>query len=214
MQHSHAHAQLPIGKYGEHHGILAGEGPASQNDGIPDGRLLHGNRPRVARPPVTEDLARLTSYTEEMEARGLSVKTRVLDTGKHVPNDTVREKLKLETGQETVFVRRLRGTTDQFPVLLVETELPAYLGITPDEDFTDSLYRMMESKHRISIAGAIDTLDAAKATSEQAQLLSIAKGDCVLVLEELAYAPDGRPLSFSTGIYRADRYRFSINVRR
>jgi GntR family transcriptional regulator len=169
---------------------------------------------RVARPPVTEDLARLTSYTEEMEARGLSVKTRVLDTGIHVPNDVVREKLKLEAGQETVFVRRLRGTTDQFPVLLVETELPADLGITPDEDFTDSLYRMMESKHRISIAGAIDTLDAAKATPEQAQLLSIAKGDCVLVLEELAYAPDGRPLSFSTGIYRADRYRFSINVRR
>jgi len=169
---------------------------------------------RVARPPVTEDLARLTSYTEEMEARGLTVKTRVLATGRHVPDDAVREKLKLETGQETVFVRRLRGTTEQFPVLLVETEVPAHLGITPDEDFTDSMYRIMETKHRISIAGAIDTIGASKATPEQAQLLGITKGDCVLVLEELAYAPDGRPLSLSTGIYRADSYRFTISVRR
>jgi GntR family transcriptional regulator len=169
---------------------------------------------RVVRPPVTEDLARLTSYTEEMEARGLTVKTQVLATGIHVPDHVVREKLKLEPGQETVFVKRLRGTTEQFPVLLVETELPAYLGITPDEDFTDSLYRIMENKHRITIAGAVDTIGSAKASSEQANLLGIPKGDCVLVLEELAYAPDGRPLSLSTGIYRADSYRFTISVRR
>ncbi|MGB9619306.1 MAG: GntR family transcriptional regulator, partial [Armatimonadota bacterium] len=147
---------------------------------------------RVARLPVTEDLARLTSYTEEMEARGLTVKTRVLATGRHLPDDAVREKLKLEPGQETVFATRLRGTTEQFPVLLVKTELPTDLGITPDEDFSDSLYRIMETRHHISIAGAIETLGAAKATPEQAQLLGIARGDCVLVLEELAYAPDGR----------------------
>lgn len=169
---------------------------------------------RITGSPITEDLARLTSYTEEMEARGLKVKTRILAAGKHVPADEIGAKLKLEQGEESVFARRLRGTSEVFPVVLVETDMPGGLGIGPDEDFTCSLYGMMESKHGITIAGAVETLGAAKATSEQAKLLGIDKGDSVLVLEELAYAPDGQPLCFSTGVYRADSYRFSIHVRR
>jgi len=180
--------------------------------GLLDRRRALGTR--VTRPQITEDLARLSSYTEEMEAKGLAIRTQVLKVALHVPEDDIAEKLRLEPGEQSLLIRRLRGTNELFPVVLLQTDIPARFGIGLSEEFSSSLYRIIEAKYRIPIEGAEETISAGRATAEEAERLQIARGSSVLIMERLAYTSGSAPIEFVRAVYRPDRYQYSIHLKR
>jgi GntR family transcriptional regulator len=163
---------------------------------------------------VTEDLGRLTSYTEQMAGRGLSVSTEVLDAIEHVPSPRVREKLQLRHDEKTLCIRRLRGTSEIFPIVLLRSEIPARHGIDPGEDFAGSLYRLVEEKYRIPIEWAEEQISAAQASQEEAQHLRIDPGDVVLVMERVTFTRANQPLEFVRAVYRPEHYTFSVKLKR
>ncbi len=169
---------------------------------------------RVTRPQITEDLAQLSSYTEEMEAKGLTIRTEVIEAGLHLPKGEVAERLRLEPGQHSLFIKRLRGTNEVFPVVLLQTDIPARFGIDPGEDFSSSLYRIIEEKYRIPIEGAEETISATRATPEEADRLQIPRGSGVLVMERLTFTSGADPLEFVRAVYRPDHYQFSVRLKR
>ncbi|MHB9036423.1 MAG: GntR family transcriptional regulator [Armatimonadota bacterium] len=182
------------------------------NKGLLDRRRALGTR--ITRPQITEDLARLTSYTEEMESKGFSIRTNILFSDMHVPDAYVKDKLELGEGERTLCVRRLRGTNEVFPVVLLQTEIPTRFGISSEENFAESLYGIIEEKYHIPIVGAVETIGAGDATAEQAKSLGISRGDSVLVMERLTYTSNNVPLEFVRAVYRPDRYQFSIRLKR
>jgi len=163
---------------------------------------------------VTEDLGRLTSYSEQMEKRGLKVSTDVLGVGEHVPSPAVREKLQLRPGEKTLFIRRLRGTSAIFPMVLLQSEIPVAFGINPNEEFWGSLYRLMEQKYHIPSEWAEEQICANRATPEEATHLGIRVGDVVLVMERRTLTDGNRPLEFVRAVYRAEHYTFSVKLKR
>ncbi len=169
---------------------------------------------RITRPQLTEDLARRSSYTEEMEAHGLATRTKVLQVAIHTPDAAIQHQLGITEEEQTLCIRRLRGNSETFPVVLLQTEIPLYFGISPDEDFTDSLYRILEQRYGISLVGAEETIFAAEATLEQARLLEIPRASSVLVMERVTFAQDAVPVEFVRGIYRPDRYKYFIRLKR
>lgn len=180
--------------------------------GLLDRRRALGTR--VTRPQITEDLAQLSSYTEEMEAKGLTIRTQLLEAKLHLPKDEVADKLRLEPGEQSLLIRRLRGTNELFPVVLLQTDIPARFGISESEDFSSSLYRIIEEKYHIPIEGAEETISAGRATTEEASRLQIASGSSVLIMERLTYTRGSEPLEFVRAVYRPDRYQFSIRLKR
>ncbi len=180
--------------------------------GLLDRRRALGTR--VTRPQITEDLIRLTSYTEEMEAKGLTIRTQVLDVRLQTPPAAVAEKLRLEADEQALLVKRLRGTNELFPVVLLQTHIPARFGISPEEDFSSSLYRIIEEKYRIPLEGGEETISAGRAAAEEAGHLGIPRGSSVLIMERLTFSTRAQPLEFVRGVYRPDRYQFSIRLRR
>jgi GntR family transcriptional regulator len=163
---------------------------------------------------LIEDLGRLTSYTEQMESRGLKVSTEVLEVGHHLPSAKAREKLMLNPGDKTLFIRRLRGTSKVFPVVLLQSELPAGFGLSKDEDFRGSLYNLVEQKYRIPIEWAQEEISASRATPAEAKHLRIHPGDVVLVMERQTFASGNRPLEFVRAVYRPEHYTFSVRLKR
>ncbi len=180
--------------------------------GLLDRRRALGTR--VTRPQITEDLVRLTSYTEEMEAKGLTIRTQVLDVRVQAPPASVAEKLRLDSDEQALLIKRLRGTNELFPVVLLQTHIPARFGISPEEDFSSSLYRIIEDKYRIPLEGAEETISAGRASAEEARRLEVPRGSSVLIMERLTFSRRGQPLEFVRGVYRPDRYQFSIRLRR
>ena len=169
---------------------------------------------KVIRQEITEKLAHLTSYTEEMAAKNLTVRSDVLKVTTHEPEADVRERLQLEPGQKTLCITRLRGTNEVYPVVLLRSELSPVLNISPDEDFNSSLYDLVEKKHGVRIEWAEEEVRARKATAEEAKLLQIKKGDPVLVMERLTFGTQNRPIEIVTGVYRAEHFKYSIRLAR
>lgn len=169
---------------------------------------------RVIGSELIEDLARLKSYTEEMQHKGLQTITEVVQATLHAPANVVRERLSLRPGEKTLLIRRLRGTSEIFPIVCLTSEIPATFGISAKEDFSASLYRLIEAKYRIPIEWADEEISARKATAEEARLLRIRAGSSVLVMERVTYTREERPLEFVRAVYRPEHYTFSIRLRR
>ena len=168
----------------------------------------------ITRPRITENLAQLTSYTEEMQARGLAILTQILSVDTHVPDPFVQSQFGLQPDEQTLCIRRLRGTNEIFPVVLLQTEIPVRFRISPTEDFSGSFYRLLEEKYHIPIVGADEMISAEEASAEQARYLELHRGASVLVMERLTSTLNGAPVEFVRGVYRPDRYKFSIHLAR
>ena len=153
---------------------------------------------------VTEDLGRLTSFTEQMASRGLHVSTELLGVGQHVPDAKAREKLQLKKGEKSLYVQRLRGTSEIFPVVFLQSEIPASFGLALEEDFCGSLYKLLEQKYQIPIEWAEERISASQATAEEARHLKIRPGDVVLVMERQTFTSGNRPLEFVRAVYRPE----------
>ncbi len=167
----------------------------------------------VAPPKIVEPLPRLVSFTEEMRAVGMEPSTRsvrveiVTD-----PPKRVRETLRTD---EDRFLRieRVRCANAQ-PIVLLVSYLPSSLGIDPGEDFSGSLYALLETKYNIRLGEAIQIIEAAIADEDTAAQLEIEEGEPILIIRRGTFAKDGRPVEYVEGFYPADRYRYTIRLER
>jgi GntR family transcriptional regulator len=169
---------------------------------------------RVISQELTEDLARLSSYTEEMEKKGLRVSSQVLAIETGEADEHVRKRLQLREGEQVLSLKRLRGTSEFFPVVLLRSHLPMSFGIDPGEDFAGSLYRLLEQKYNYPIEWADEEIRAGNATAEEAGYLGLKPGATVLIMERVSYTHGNRAIEFVRGVYRPEYYKYSIRLRR
>ena len=113
-----------------------------------------------------------------------------------------------------MFIRRLRGTSEVFPFVLLQSEIPASYGISPAEDFSGSLYDLIENKYGIPIDWGQEEISASRASAEEARRLRIRPGDVVLVMERQTYTEGNRPLEFVRAVYRPEHYTFTVRLKR
>jgi len=169
---------------------------------------------RIISGAVIEDLGRLQSYSEQMRKSGVDISTEMLGVDLVEPAKAIAQRLQLAAGERTLLVRRLRGTSEAFPVVLLASSIPESFGISVEENFTASLYAIIEEKYRIPIEWAEEKIGARAATAEEARPLQISAGDPVLTMERLSYTRAGRPIEFVSAVYRPERYTFSIKLKR
>ena len=168
----------------------------------------------VVRPRLQDQLRRLTSFTEDMQLRGLTTKSRILDF-RLVHDEEVARKMGVPENEELVQLRRLR---------LVEREAIAIQnafirhrfcpGILERGLLEGSLYKTLEEGYGLRLGRAIQTVEAKPADEYEARLLALEVGQPVLVLERLTFLVDGNPVEYVRSIYHGDRYRFTVELAR
>jgi GntR family transcriptional regulator len=87
-------------------------------------------------------------------------------------------------------------------------------GFDPKVLATQSLYDVLEREYGIQIRNAAQDIGATVVTEEEAQLLDVAPFSPALLVERQVLALDGEPIEYGKTLYRADRYRFAVNVGR
>jgi len=183
------------------------------NRGVVERRRALGTR--VIATPLTEDLGRMKSFSEETRLKGRKVLTEIVHVGLHVPPPVLAAQMELVKGERLLQIRRLRGHDQCFPLVLLTSELPERLGVSPGEDFSKSLYDVLEKKYCIAISHGMESIRAGKATAEESHLLRVPIDETVLVIERLTYRRgDTKPFEFVRGVYRYDQYTFSMTMRR
>ncbi len=169
----------------------------------------------VIRTKLSRGLTRLTSFSEDMQARGESVASKLLEFKQIKADEVSAEKLNLSVGTPLIYAARLRSANG-IPVALniSYVHLPDGIVITREElEEIGSIFALFDRK-QVSPLEADRTIEAVAATEEWARLLHIPVGSPILLVEGVVYTYDRHPIEFHKVISVGDRYRYAVHLER
>lgn len=176
---------------------------------VEDGILTQrrGSGTYVAQAPhkVEQPLWRLTSFTEDMRARGFVPSVKVLGRTVGPPSSEEAMALGLKLDGRVSRLHRLR-LADGVPMAIEQAAVPqSYL---PDPaEVEESLYRVLEARG-IRPTRAMQRIAACNLGPADAAALDVAPGSAALKMERVAYLTDGRVVEYTRSFYRGDAYDF------
>ena len=175
----------------------------------------HGRGTFVAPPKLQNSLHELTSFTQDMQARGLVPGQKVLELAYIEPSQKVRHQLELNPEvKQVLFLKRLRFA-DNKPIGIHSAFLPLDPShpITIQEiDRSGSLYSLLQSKFNLIPSKAYETIEATIADPEEAQLLEVNEGSPLLLFERTVWSQTRQAMEFVRVVYRADRYQYFVHL--
>nr|WP_253957873.1 GntR family transcriptional regulator [Metabacillus halosaccharovorans] len=161
-----------------------------------------------------QNLQGLTSFTEDMKARNLVPGSKLLHFEIYPADKDIRATLSLKDEELIYKIKRLRLANNE-PIAVETSYLPVNLvpGLTPDI-LASSLYTYIENELELTIGHASQTVEAAIVDAEDQQHLNIHKDVPVLLIQRETFLENGTPLELVRSSYRADRYKFKIDIER
>ena len=167
----------------------------------------------VARPRMVEDFSSLKSFTEKMAAQGAVIATEVIEVKIIGASERIAHHLAIEPESEIIYVKRLRFV-DEEPIALFISHIRGDIGITEDDDFKRSIFDLLENKRGIKISGGQKVIEATSANKEEAELLKIDVDEPVLLIRNTTFDFDNAPIEYAEGVYRSDRYKYVLKLKR
>lgn len=168
----------------------------------------------VAEPKYSHHLFRLTSFTEETQSQQLQPGARVLKQDL-VENEYVCKRLGIDP-EPLICIRRIRTVNDE-PVALEESYIRVcYCPELESADLNNmSLYSYLAARYNLRLACADQTIEARIVTAEAASILRVEKGTPVLYMERVTFLENENiPVEFAEAIYRGDKYKLMVEMRR
>lgn len=156
---------------------------------------------------------KLTSYSEEMQRRGMRPAARTLSFEQIPATARLARELAMEEGQAVIRFRRLL-LADEEPMSVDENFIPAWRvpGIL-EEGPPTSLYNLLSERYGLVIEWGEDIVEANAATASIARLLKVDVGAPVLRMERHAFVSRST-VDYSVSFYRADRYKLRVPLQR
>jgi GntR family transcriptional regulator len=168
----------------------------------------------VTSPPVERDLTALTSFTQEMRARGLDPETRLIAAATVKAAADVVAALHLRAGDETLFIERVRSVGGR-PLLLEQVYLPIsrFPGLPVADLERGSLYELLAKQYGVQPVRGQETIEPILPNAREAGLLEQSARRPALLIELVAYAADDSPVEYCRAIVRGDRARYRVDAR-
>lgn len=154
------------------------------------------------------------TFSHEIERHGMRPGTRVRAIGTEPASDGVAEALGLAPATPVVVLSRLRLADDQ-PIVSETSYLPAarFKGLEQVDFSAASLYQKLTASFGVRPARARETIVPVLLDDDEAAILGGRPGDPVLNVERTTYDSDGVIIEYCQSILRADRYRYSVELR-
>lgn len=156
-------------------------------------------RPKVVMGPT------LTSFSQDMRARGLTPSARLLGFTRKRGREDVTQALALPSGAEVLWMERLR-MADGEPMCVEVAQFPVrYQRMLEEGDVEQSVHDLLRA------AGVEPTslrrrVRAVSAGEREARLLGLVVGAPTLEVLDVFTDATGRPVQHARSRYRADRY--------
>ena len=163
----------------------------------------------VKEPKVEEKIAILSSFTESLRAKGLNPDIHIRHRGLVAAEAVVARAL--GTAERKLLLIRRLASVDGEPVALLDSYLSPrqFPRVVRATLIGGSLYRTMEELYSVVPTRATSTIEVIRCQAE-AELLGVTPGTPALQIEGTTFDATDCPIEFSRVVYRADRFRFSI----
>jgi DNA-binding GntR family transcriptional regulator len=171
---------------------------------------MRGRGTFVREAKVEEKINILSSFTESLRAKGLSADLRIVDSDIVSAPEGMRRFL-ARPDQRVLALRRVAVVEGEGIALLsayVPVELVPGLETVNLEGL--SLYQTLEARYGIVLARAETAIEVVRCRAEEAALLGIPQGTPLMLAEGATYDVSDRFIEYSRILYRADRFRFTL----
>lgn len=159
---------------------------------------------------VEQSLSRLTSFTEDMQFRGIKTTSRWLNRAISAPSPEEIMNLAISTSETVSRIDRLRFAND-IPMAIERATLPNSILKDP-LNVEISLYETLEKVGKKPVR-AIQHLKATNIKKEDAILLKCDEGTACLNVTRLSFLGSGEVVEFTKSVYRGDAYDFVAELR-
>ncbi len=158
---------------------------------------------------VDEKIAILSSFTQSLRAKGLNPDIHIRHRGLVAADESIARAL--ATSEKKLLLIRRLAFVDGEPLALLDAYLSprAFPRIQRADLSEGSLYKTMEDLYGVVPTRATSTIEVIRCQDEAA-LLGLVPGTPALQVEGITFDAGDRPVEFSRVIYRADRFRFTI----
>jgi GntR family transcriptional regulator len=159
--------------------------------------------------------ARFTGLIEDLVTIGVKTAVQILRMEMVRPGNAMRDLFGLGEDQSILKIEKVRLAQKE-PFSLVTNYLPPDIGRRiMDLDLTKRpLLTILEDDLGIETREASQTIAAVSASVNTAELLNIRVGDPLLQVERTVYGRAKKPVEHVSVLYRADRYSFSVRLKR
>ncbi|MGD6804061.1 GntR family transcriptional regulator [Rossellomorea vietnamensis] len=166
------------------------------------------------KPKIEQALQGLTSFTEDMVSRGLKPGSKLVQFEIIPATSCIAAQLGIQEGGPVYEISRIR-LADDMPMALETNYLSANFikGLT-EKIVNQSLYAYIEQELDLKINHASQVIESSVASEMEAELLDIQPGAPVMLIQRQTFLTDGTPVEVVQSSYRADRYKFKIQMNR
>ncbi|OAK75778.1 GntR family transcriptional regulator [Lederbergia galactosidilytica] len=168
----------------------------------------------VMAPKLEQSLQGLTSFTEDMKARGMKASSKLLSFGIISADENLAKELEIKENDEVYEIKRIR-LAEEIPMALERTYISAHIVPTLTEEIVqNSLYQYIENELHLRIASGMQKIEASLANAEELRHLQISSDTPILLMERKTHLEDDTVFEIVKSSYRADRYKFMTNLKR
>lgn len=156
----------------------------------------------------------LTSFTQDMVARGLRPGAKTIVQGVEPATVSVARRLGLHDGAEVIRFERLR-TADDEPMAIERCFLDATRapGLAETSLADVSLYATLRERYGVTLSAASQTVQATVCDVDEGDLLGVEPGSAAFLFERISEDERGRPVEYVQSVYRGDRYRLRMSLK-
>ncbi len=162
----------------------------------------------VAEPRYDEELQPLSSFTQDLERRGVVATSQVLGAEVVPADDEISSALHILRGAEVVRLHRLRLANGQ-PIAVQIAHLPHHLcrDLLRFDFVTRSLFEVLRSEYHLHLARTNTEIEAALASVDEARLLQLRRPAAVLISFQTTYLDNGDIIELTRSVFNAERYK-------
>ncbi len=177
----------------------------------------HGRGTFVSPQKLQKGMTELTSFSEDMQKRGLTPGDVILEIGPVDIPSKIGQLLDLDPDIKQLFkIERIR-LADNKPMGLQTS----YLVLNENQvieqkelEEIGSLYKILREKFNLIPTEADETLEVTVASHREAALLQVTEGSPLLLSERVLFSQYRRPIEFVKILYRGDRYKYYARLTR
>lgn len=162
---------------------------------------------------LEQPLAKLTSFSDDMRLRGMKPGSRILLMEVIPAGERIAKKLNITADEQVIMFRRLRLADDE--PMAIETSYFSYdrchsimEGVTNGM----SLYTAMRDELGIVLRRAEQSIETGLLQLWEASMLGNEALTNCMFIKRLTFDENGDPIEYVESKYRADRYKFFVEL--
>jgi len=161
----------------------------------------------VASPKLERDVSAFAGLSEQLRRQNVTAGARVVTAVQGSADHVVAEALGLDLADRIGEIVRVR-LADRAPLALERSSfsLARFPGLL-ELDLTGSLYDLLAEHYDAGPTHAVERMEPVLAGEAEADLLDVAAGAPLLLVERTAYAASGEAVEYATDLFRGDRTR-------